>query len=129
MTKNKAITEKTKVDTEAEISLIMDKLFIDKDLPLEHYDLVSIISELNKVPRARVNQILASLNTICRHQLAEKGCFEVEGLVSFKLVQVNPRQGQVSVGDDGVIKRVRPLVANAAIKVASQLKKVSPKRI
>lgn len=129
--KSKASTNELDTTLEQKISLIKDGLSINPDVPLCHYDLISIISELNNTPRSNVVKVLNTLNHICQFQLAEQGCFNIEGLASFRLVPLRARKAEIKFSNNGSVSRIRPLAADTAIRVVSalQLRKITPKRI
>ncbi|MDI5833325.1 hypothetical protein OCF84_20625 (plasmid) [Shewanella xiamenensis] len=131
MAKNKASNNDLDSTVESKISEIMDGLQINRDIPLGQYDLVSLISELNGTPRSNVVKFLNTLNQLCQYQLLEQGCFNIEGLASFKLVPLRARKADTKLAADGSVTRIRPLAADTAIRVVSalQLRKITPKRI
>lgn len=117
MTNQRAFSKQSSLATSEKIEKIMETLSIQEDKPLNQYDLISIISELTKLPRADINRIFSVLMDVCNYQLHTIGEFEVHGLAKFKLVPIKKREGKIHLTEDGVVVNVRPKSPTSAIRV------------
>lgn len=117
MNNKRAISKISSSATSEKIIEIMGNLSIQEDKPLNHYDLISIISELAKLPRADVNRIFSVLMDVCTYQLHTIGEFEVHGLAKFKLVPIKKREGKIHLTEEGIVVNVRPKSPTSAIRV------------
>ncbi|MBE8233473.1 MAG: hypothetical protein HAW67_07015 [Endozoicomonadaceae bacterium] len=97
--------------TENEFGIIdkaIAKLQLHGSSKMDHYNLLSVLSETTGLHRQEVSKTLDMLILLTKHQLlfSASNEFELKDLISFSLVNKNLRTGTTRVNATGVHNRV-----------------------